>query len=104
MSNVNRPIRINLKYAKCLSKNGSDDVLDALCILKLGEEENKSKVIYGSSNPEWNETFYFSWDRSSILVLSVLDISDGSKCCLSCRICMNKNTDCGLSLIERSYW
>jgi stromal membrane-associated protein len=66
-------LMVKLKSARNLVKADIIGKSDPYCILKLGKQQLKSKTIFRTLNPDWNEDMMLSWDGSSSLLLEVYD-------------------------------
>ena len=64
---------IHLLSAKQLARMDVLGSSDPYCILQIGQQTMKSKVIKNNLNPNWNETLMFSWDGISPLIINVMD-------------------------------
>ena len=66
-------ICVNLISAKDLIKSDIIGLSDPYCIVKIGNQILKSKVIKNNLNPHWDEKLMFSWDGKSPLIINVMD-------------------------------
>lgn len=66
-------LNLHLCSAKHLAKMDVLGSSDPYCILQIGQQTMKSKVIKNNINPNWNENLMFSWDGISPLVINVMD-------------------------------
>lgn len=52
---------------------------DPYCILTIGAQSNKTKTVYKSLAPSYNEHFTFSWDGCNKLIIDIFDKDEFTK-------------------------
>ncbi|EKX52620.1 hypothetical protein GUITHDRAFT_40684, partial [Guillardia theta CCMP2712] len=67
-------VAVTVKRAENLPKVDTLGWIDGYCVITLGDETHKTRIVKRQQHPEWNESFELSLPASSpVLILTLFD-------------------------------